>query len=184
VRAPAIDVNEAPGTPLTAVLLHPHPDMGGDRFNHVIDALYHALPKGGYTAARFDFSTSDIATASAEAAAVIDQLGATPIALVGYSFGAGVAVHVADARLVGWLLVAPYISGAVGAVAVDPRPKLVLVAEHDQWCPPSRLGPLAADWANTTVTTLAGTDHFLVGGTDTVVDAALTWLDDLSDRGR
>jgi hypothetical protein len=35
---------ERPGTPATAVLLHSHPDMGGDRFHPVITALYERLP--------------------------------------------------------------------------------------------------------------------------------------------
>ena len=42
-----LDYEAVPGVPLAAVLLHPHPDMGGDRFNHVVDAMYRALPPAG-----------------------------------------------------------------------------------------------------------------------------------------
>jgi alpha/beta superfamily hydrolase len=182
VATPVVDSNAADAAALTAVLLHPHPDMGGDRFNHVVDALYLSLPNGGFTTVRFDFSSSDIATAAAETTAVIDGCRDGGVALIGYSFGAGVALHTPDPRLLGWLLVAPYLPRAgVDAVALDPRPKLVLVPEHDQWSPPRRIQPLTAGWANTTVATVTGADHFLGGRTGAVVAAALGWLDDLGE---
>jgi len=180
--APAIDINDAPGAAVTAVVLHPHPDMGGDRFNHVVDALYQSLPNGGFTAVRFDFSSSDPETAVAEAGAVIDQCRGSRVALIGYSFGAGVALQVTDPGVLGWMLVAPYLGpSGPAAGALDERPKLVLVPEHDQWTPPGRAEPLIAGWANTTVTTVAGADHFLHGGTGAVVAAALDWLGALAE---
>lgn len=179
--APVVDINDAPGATLTAVLLHPHPDMGGDRFNHVVDALYQTLPKRGFSTARFDFSSSDLETATGEAAAVLDQLGRTRAALIGYSFGAAVALEVTGPRVLGWVLVAPYLLGAGAGAALDPRPKLLLVPEHDQWSPPGRAGPLTAGWASTTMATVAGADHFLAGRTAPVVDAALDWLRHLAD---
>lgn len=179
---PTVDINDSPGSPLTAVLLHPHPDMGGNRYNHVIDVLYQSLPKGGYTAARFDFSSSDVGVAAQEAAAVVEQCSSGPVAVVGYSFGAAVALHLTDAAIAGWLLVAPYLGGVPGAVISDPRPKLLLVAERDQWSPPSRVQPLVEAWPTTTVRTIAGADHFLAGCTGPVVDKALEWLGALSTR--
>jgi alpha/beta superfamily hydrolase len=175
VGTPVVDRNDAPGSPLTAVLLHPHPDMGGDRFNHVVDALFRSLPPQGFSAARFDFGSSDTMVAAAEADAVVEQC-ATDVAVIGYSFGAGVALNVTGAPVVGWLLVAPYLPpGAVG-IASDPRPKRVLVAEHDQWCPTERALPAMEEWANTDVAVLAGADHFLAGSTGVIVDVAVEWL--------
>ncbi len=171
-----IDVNDAPGASLTAVLLHPHPDMGGDRFNHVVDALYQSLPERGFRAARFDFSSSDIATATAEAEAVVEQCSDGRIVLIGYSFGAAIALRVTHERVMGWLLVAPYLPGGGTAAALDARPKRLLVPDRDQWSPPARVQPLVEQWANATMTTVAGADHFLVGRTAPVVDAALDWL--------
>jgi alpha/beta superfamily hydrolase len=182
VGTPVVDINDSPGSPLTAVLLHPHPDMGGDRFNHVVDTLYHSLAKGGYTTARFDFSSSDMRVATAEAADVVDGCGDGPLALVGYSFGASVALHLTDSRLVGWMSVAPYLTETPGGAAADPRPKLLLVPERDQWSPPARVLPLTEHWANTTVATVPGADHFLAGRTGPVVEAALAWLGGLSEH--
>jgi alpha/beta superfamily hydrolase len=183
VGTPVVDTNDAPGSPLTAVLLHPHPDMGGNRFNHVVDTLYRSLPAHGFTAARFDFSSSDIAVATAEVAAVVDACGPGRAALIGYSFGAGVALRVTSPHVAGWFVVAPYLEpGADVGAASDPRPKRVLVAEQDQWCPPARVRPAVAGWANTSVTTLPGADHFLMGATAPVADAAAEWLTELSGQ--
>jgi alpha/beta superfamily hydrolase len=182
VGSPVVDLSAAPGHTLTAVLLHPHPDMGGDRLNHVVDALYRSLPTGGFSAARFDFSSSAPETAVAETAAVVDQCAGSRMALIGYSFGAGIAVQVTDPRVLGWMLVAPYAgAGPAPAGGVDQRPKLVLVAEDDQWTPPARAEALVAGWPNTTLRTLPGADHFLHGATGAVVEAALDWLRGLSE---
>jgi alpha/beta superfamily hydrolase len=175
VGTPAIDVNDVAGSALTAVLLHPHPAMGGDRFNHVVDAMFHSLPERGFSTARFDFGSSDVVAAAGEAEAVVDRC-ATDVAVIGYSFGAGVALNVTSAPVVGWLLVAPYLPPGEVGLARDQRPKRVLVAEHDQWCPPERALPEMADWINTDVAVLAGADHFLIGCTGAVVDAAVEWL--------
>ena len=55
-----------------AVLLHPHPDMGGDRFNNVVSELYRALPPAGVTAIRFDFSSSKIDVSAEETIEALD----------------------------------------------------------------------------------------------------------------
>ena len=40
----SVDFTAAQQAWAVAVLLHPHPDFGGDRFNAVIDELYRRLP--------------------------------------------------------------------------------------------------------------------------------------------
>ncbi len=96
--------------------------------------------------------------------------------LVGYSFGADVALTVDDPSVLGWFLVAPPLRWADGAIAAgDRRPKHLLVPEYDQYSPPERAMALTGAWGSTTVTTLAG-DHFLVGRAGEVVDAVVAWL--------
>ena len=90
-----------------AVLLHPHPDFGGNRFHPFIDGLFRRLPERAVTAIRFDFSSADLSVAHEEVVAAIDE-GSTrwpqlPVVLAGYSFGAGIAAGSggrADRRLV------------------------------------------------------------------------------------
>jgi alpha/beta superfamily hydrolase len=76
------------------VLLHPHPDLGGDQHNNVVSALYATLDD----AVRFDFASSDLSVATGQ---VLEQLDAGPAWLVGYSFGGGVAALVDDPRVLG-----------------------------------------------------------------------------------
>src|SRR3954471_15625045 len=101
------DRNDAKDPSAGAVLLHPHPDYGGDRFNPVVDALFRALPDAGVSAVRFDFSSSDVDVAADEVRAALSLLDIRPLVIIGYSFGADVATTVADDRVAGWYLIAP-----------------------------------------------------------------------------
>lgn len=166
-----------------AVLLHPHPSYGGDRFNAVVEALFGALPAAGVAAVRFDFASDDLADAAADAAEALDLLPAgVPLAVVGYSFGAVVTAHVVDDRLAGWVLVAPPFGmlPAAGAPAgEDRRPKLLLVPAHDQFCQPSAARQEVAGWRATAVEPVASADHFLAGATRTVAERVAGWLRDI-----
>jgi alpha/beta superfamily hydrolase len=179
---PAVDANPAEEAWATAVLLHPHPDYGGNRFNIVIEALYRALPPAGVSALRFDFSSSDVAVAAGEVVEVVGVASGSgasgPVVLVGYSFGADVATTVADERVAGWFLIAPPLvdPGVVRVIAGDPRPKAIAVPEHDQFSPPGRTRHLTESWTKTTVTDVPGADHFLAGRTGLVADQVVSWL--------
>ncbi len=61
----------------------------------------------------------------------------SPLMLTGWSFGADVALATLDAAIRGWLAIAPPLRGPGGAPAgADPRPKRVVLAEHDEAAPP------------------------------------------------
>src|SRR5262249_32516704 len=104
------------------VLLHPHPDRGGNQHNNVIAALYAVLDD----AVRFDFASSDLAVATGQ---VREQLEAGPAWLVGYSFGGGVAALVDDPGVLGWCLIAPALAMVEPVIGADPRPKHILAAD-------------------------------------------------------
>jgi alpha/beta superfamily hydrolase len=167
----------------TAVLLHPHPDFGGNRFHPFIDGLFRRLPEVAVSAVRIDFTSSEQTSARADVLAAIDAAcglwPALPLALVGYSFGAGIAVGINDDRVSGWYLLAPptdvLFSAAIGA---DSRPKAIVVPENDQFFPPESTERAVAGWASTTVTVIPGADHFL-GRVNGIVDAAVEWIDRL-----
>ena len=158
------DLAEAADAWASAVVLHPHPDMGGDRFNNVVTALFEALPSVGVTAARFDFSSSNVDTAVAETIEMLDVVSPEPRFVIGYSFGGGVAARVSDDRVAGRCLIAPPPWKAS-------RPEAyVIAAEHDQFFNVEDLQPDAV---------VTGADHFFAGRTDDVVRLVLTWLRDL-----
>jgi alpha/beta superfamily hydrolase len=163
-----------------AVLLHPHPDFGGDRFHPFVEALFRGLPDIGINAIRFDFSSAALSVACDEALAAIDE-GAVrwpqlPAVVAGYSFGAGIAVSIGDDRIAGWYLLAPPVAMLSAAtIGNDSRPKAVVVPEHDQFSPPAVVAQVVAGWEMTTVTTLPKTDHFL-GAVQPIAESALHWI--------
>jgi alpha/beta superfamily hydrolase len=185
-----IDWSPAAGPVAAAVLLHPHPDMGGDRFNHVVDSLYRGLPAAGISAARFDFSSSDPVIAAGETGEAFAEVSAraagVPAFLVGYSFGADIATTIGEPAVAGWVLVAPplrIVTPAAMVIAADPRPKLLLVPEHDQFDPPERARGLSGNWTAATVAEIPGADHFLAGAAGAVVTAAAAWVTGLVSAG-
>jgi alpha/beta superfamily hydrolase len=134
--------------------------MGGDRFNNVVSSLFDALPAAGVTALRFDFSSSNVDVAAAEAVEMLDLLSYTPRFVVGYSFGGGIASRIVDDRIAGRCLIAPS-SWAQG------QRDFVIAAEHDQFFPTSDLQPDAV---------VSGADHFFAGRTSAVVELCLGYL--------
>jgi alpha/beta superfamily hydrolase len=172
----AYDLTEADNPWASAVLLHPHPDMGGDRYNNVVSALFEALPDAGVTALRFDFSSSDLETAASETVNALDLVTAPPRFLVGYSFGGGVAATIADDRIAGWYLIAPALTMFEPVIGDDPRPKGIVAAEHDHFFSPARLEVATTDWASTECSMVSGADHMFVGRTDELVKQCLDWL--------
>ena len=151
------------------MLLHPHPDLGGNQHNNVIAALFAALAD----ATRFDFVSADLAVATGQ---VLEQLQAGPAWLVGYSFGGGVASVVDDPRVIGWCLIAPALAMVDPVIGPDARPKHVLAAERDTFFSPASLQDATAGWTAATHDLIAGADHFLVGHEADVAARCATWL--------
>jgi uncharacterized protein len=175
------DLAEAHGEAAGAVVIcHPHPLRGGDRFNVVVDAMFAEFPVRGFHALRFDFRSEhgDGLAERLDVVAALDHLAARyPDAMLysaGYSFGAAVSLNVDDDRIVSRVAVAPPLSH----MHVDPprQPTLVLVAEHDQFCPPSAAEPIVATWPIATVEIIASADHFLAGHARAVAETAAAWL--------
>jgi alpha/beta superfamily hydrolase len=180
------ETNAAGDARALAVLLHPHPHFGGNRFHPFIDALFARLPEMAVTAIRFDFSSAEDAVARQEVVVSMDEGTAQwpqlPIVLVGYSFGAGIAAGIGDERIAGWYLLAPPAAMLTAApIAHDPRPKGIVVPALDQFSPPAAIEQVAAGWETTTVTTVPGADHFL-GAVSPFVDDALRFIDRVARR--
>jgi alpha/beta superfamily hydrolase len=182
----ASEMNVAEEAVALAVLLHPHPHFGGNRFHPFIEALFRRLPESGVTAIRFDFSSAEPSVATEEVVASLDE-GSTlwpqlPVFLVGYSFGAGIAASVGDERIAGWyLLAAPAAMLAAAPIGPEPRPKRIVVPALDQFSPKAEVAHVVTGWETTTVTTVPSADHFL-GAVAPFVDDALLWIDGMTRR--
>jgi alpha/beta superfamily hydrolase len=193
------EVALAEGTPRAAmVLCHPHPQHGGTMRSIVIGALFGALPRVGVTCLRFNFrgvERSEGAYADGhgeqrDALAAIAALGPAavgqglPLILAGWSFGADVALTTVDDAISGWLAIAPplRIFPDFSAVAHDPRPKLLALAEHDEFRDPSSVINEAASWVATTTEIVPGASHFFVGRTERLVEIAAAYVDQVVSR--
>jgi alpha/beta superfamily hydrolase len=174
-----------------AVLCHPHPQAGGTMRSIVISALFDALPRAGVTCLRFNFrgvEGSDGAYDEGrgeqlDVRAAIGVLDATvdaglPCILAGWSFGADLALATVDERIAGWLAIAPPLRMVpdFSAVAVDPRPKLLVLAEHDEFREPASVIDATRDWLRTDIEVVRGASHFFVGRTDRLVELALAYV--------
>jgi len=177
------------------VLCHPHPQYGGTMRSIVISALFDALPRVGVTCLRFNFrgvegsegrydeGRGERHDVHAALGALDAQLSAAvPVVLTGWSFGADVALSTADPRLAAWLAIAPPLRFVTegGAAARDPRPKHLVLAEHDEFRRPVDVAAEVATWPATTVEVVAGASHFFVGRTEQVVGAAAVLVDRLA----
>jgi alpha/beta superfamily hydrolase len=171
---------------VAAVLCHPHPQYGGTMRSLVISALFEGLPKQGVACLRFNFrgvEGSDgaygegrdepldvLAAIDAAAAAAAD----VPLVLVGWSFGADMALTVVDPRITGWVGIAPPLRFRAATdydrAGADPRPKLLVLAANDEYRSPQEIEAEVAGWSHTRVEIIPGASHFFVGRTDRVVE--------------
>lgn len=179
------DLADAPDALAGAVLLHPHPRFGGNRLNAVVAALFRALPAVGITALRFDLRPG----AGAERTTLVDErvdtvtaldalaahLPGARLHLVGYSFGAAVALGVDHPAVTSRVVIAPPLT-VMDVGTPPPMPTLVLVPAFDNFAPPAAVAPIVADWPDTTMEVIESADHFMIGRAAAAADRAAAWL--------
>jgi uncharacterized protein len=167
------------------VLCHPHPQHGGSMRSLVVSELFAALPAMGVDCLRFDFRGVGASTGQfdhgvgerhdvrAALAYALGRAGAgLRTQLVGWSFGADLALSIRDAGHAGWVGIALPLHWLDDAAATgaDPRPKRLLLAEHDEFRPPGEVRAATAGWTNTDVEVVGGASHFFVGRTHRLVE--------------
>lgn len=174
----------AVGDPVAgAVVLHPHPAMGGDRDHPLVVALCERLAGERISALRIDVADPDPVAAAGRMAAAASELardeGVERIVLLGYSWGAVVAGSCAAPGVVGRVLVAPPATMLAADPIEDDRPALVLVPAHDQYGPPDAVERVFGDRPDTVIEVVEGTDHFLAGAIVRIADRAVAWVTDV-----
>jgi alpha/beta superfamily hydrolase len=176
------DLHRPSGEPwAVAVVLHPHPAMGGDRHHPLVVAVAQGLAANGVAALRIDLTDPDpVASAPVleqVAAGLAADVGTERVVLVGYSWGAATSARARPTGLEGRVLVAPPTSMLAGAVE-DAAPTLVLVPAHDQFGAPDDVIPIVERWSDTTLEVVEGCDHSLMGAVDRIADRAVRWISD------
>lgn len=149
---------------MRAVVLHPHPSMGGDSSHPLVVAIAQQLRAAGVDVTTPDIREPDVAAAAA-------QLSALDVRwLVGYSWGSVVASHATPADLAARVLIAPPASMPLGGDTSTPT--LAILPERDQFGGPDSFvaGP------NVTREVVPGEDHFLWGAIDVVAARCVAWL--------
>jgi alpha/beta superfamily hydrolase len=169
-----------------AVICHPHPRHGGSKDHPLLWAIRNELAAarglvvlgfnfrgvmgsaGTYGGGRDELRDARAAVARARDASGLDE---PPTIVVGWSFGASVALREAldDPRV--------YVLALVGVplrpedVEMPPlpdrtdlrlfgRPALLLAGEHDRYAPPDELRAYAALFPHAEAVVLEGTDHY------------------------
>lgn len=167
------------GPVAAAVVLHPHPGMGGDRHHPVVMAVADVLAAHGVAALRLDLRDADPVASAERLRAEVDQLlsdlEVERLVLVGYSWGSLVTALVDHPALVARVLVAPPVSMLVPP-ETGAAPTLVLVPANDQFGPPDAVHEALGSRAATTIEVVEGTDHFLAGAVLRIADRAVGWL--------
>ncbi len=184
-----------------AVLSHPHPLYGGDMWNPLVDHLFRALPASGIATLRYNFrgtgrsggSHDDGKAEQLDAKAAFEaavRLAADrsstaappPVVSAGWSFGGDVSLAAGHDALSAWIGIAAPLRivdpESMGAAA-DPRPKLLLVPEHDQFRSPAEASEITEGWANTQLDVISGGDHFLMGHARAVAERIVSFVGDL-----
>ena len=169
----------------SAVLCHPHPRHGGSKDHPVLWAIRNQLAAAGsFAVVAFNFRGVMGSSGSygggrdelRDAAAAIGHAGTlapdgAPLLLVGWSFGASVALRAAidDPRVSALVLVGLPLDPkdlelpplpAAADLRAHRRPALLLTGEHDEYCPPEMLRAYATGFPRAEVAVIEGTDHY------------------------
>jgi alpha/beta superfamily hydrolase len=201
-RLEALLSEGAPDAPFAAVICHPHPLAGGTMHNKVV---YHAMKALndpawglGWPVLRFNFRGTGLSQGEYDGAAEAEDVLAAldwleteykrPLAAVGFSFGAAMALaaccgggnQVARVRAVAALGLPTQVAGFAyqypflrdGAIA-----KLFLSGDQDQFAPATQLAQVAAAAAEPKrLALLPGGDHFFTGQLEFMQKALSGWL--------
>jgi alpha/beta superfamily hydrolase len=170
-----------------AVICHPHPQYGGDMHNNVVGALVRACLDSGIAALRFNFRGVGASKGSYEGgagelkdvAAAVDclkseeRIDASRVVLVGYSFGALMALrHAAASPGLGAVIAVspPAVAGPFVGIFIEP-PLLLVAGDRDEYCDTGVLASYREKLGrNVQLEVVPGVDHFWWGSDDRLAE--------------
>ena len=172
------------------IIGHPHPLYGGDRFNHVVRAMQdvalgldcHSIAvdfRGVNNSGGFhddgDSERLDLAAACELSDLIAPEV---PIIMTGYSFGSVVGLNVSNPWIAGWIAIAPpaQMMKSLPSAANNPRRKIIIAAEHDQFTTPDEMATAISTWDNSQIILAPGVDHSFAVNAATLCNSALSQL--------
>lgn len=178
--------------PLGVLMLHPHPQYGGDMHSPIVTAVCEAAASLGATTLRvnfrgaggsqggFDGGAGEQDDARAALAFLRESAPAARLVLAGYSFGAMIASKVAaDADIVAMLLVSP--AGDAAGGSVPSLPTLILTGSDDAYVDAAALRTRESERCRVVVAD--GVDHFWWGSGDVIARETSAFLEPLIAAG-
>jgi alpha/beta superfamily hydrolase len=101
-----------------------------------------------------------------------------PIIMTGYSFGSVVGLNVSNPWIAGWIAIAPpaQMMKSLPSAANNPRPKIIIAAEHDQFTTPDEMATAISAWDNCQIILAPGVDHSFGVNAATLCNSALSQL--------
>ena len=172
------------------IIGHPHPLYGGDRFNHVVRAMqevalgldchsiavdFRGVNNSGGFHDEGDSERLDLAAACQLSDLIAPEV---PIIMTGYSFGSVVGLNVSNPWIAGWIAVAPpaMMLKTLPSAANNPRPKILIAAEHDQFTTPDEMTTAVSTWSNCEIILAPGVDHSFAVNAGALCNTALSRL--------
>ena len=190
----------APEASATLVVCHPHPDMGGTMNAPLLLALCAAMAGRGWATLRFNFrgvgrstgrrtlGETEVLDAQAAVAWARAERPGVPVALAGWSFGAGVAVRVAaeDDSLLACVAIAPSIGGRPGVTAPLPPahdldlgvPLLFVCGANDEVTPTDPARRWISEVDHGELVELPAANHFFWGRYEGLSATVAEWLEE------
>ena len=163
-----------------AVISHPHPLMGGDMGNSIVEILAETLFAAGISTLRFNFRGGGQSTGSFDdgrgeqddllaAVAFMKEQGVRDILPAGYSFGAWVTAGILNRKkLLPALLVSPPVAlFGFDFPAYQGRVALIVCGDHDPYSPAEQIKSVAAELA-CRLDIIPDTDHFFQSQEETL----------------
>lgn len=186
---------------LAVVMCHPHPQMGGTMNAPLLLVLRDALVAHGWPVLRFNFrgigasqgtpgiGLDEVADAQGALAWARRRFPGTPLALVGWSFGAAVAVRAALMDGVAAVAaIAPAVVEKPGITAGLPAPKkplpapvLIVAAANDKLSPPAECERWAGA-AGARYEVVAGANHFFWARYERLAEVVVRFLQEASGK--
>lgn len=168
-----------PSPAACAVVLHPHPGMGGDRHHPLVVAIAEGLAGAGLPALRLDLPDPDLLAAAGALTTAAEELqaatGAAATVLLGYSWGSVVSSLARPSGLAARVLVAPPVAMLPSPVGSDGTPTLVLVPAHDQFGGPDAVTAAMGGLPGHDLEVVEGCDHFLAGAVGLIAARAVAF---------
>jgi uncharacterized protein len=186
------------------LLCHPHPKMGGTMNAPLLLALRDELVARRWAVLRFNFrgigrSQGESATGEAETSDaraglrfLRQRFSGLPVAIGGWSFGAGVAVRVAcrDDDLAACFAIAPSVTAKPDVTAGLPTPEscaiscplLVITGANDDEVSPGACRTWAAEVRNARYVEVPGANHFFWAKYEPLASTVAEFLNDAVEK--